>query len=168
MIGNIVRRSSLNTFGSICYCVFTLGIHSYACYSSINRYKESETREWPGPRGKPVESGALLGLTVLSLILMPGFCVACFFRIGNLANDGVKLGRDHALGGLNSQGGNNESTRLDRLKRAWRHVCPVAQSLHMIAAFLLLLPDTLLTAVEVKHEYKSTGELQIVVVRGYW
>ncbi|XP_012939507.1 protein tincar [Aplysia californica] len=159
MIGMIARRSSLNSFGSICYCLITLGVHAYASYTAISRYKESQARAWPGAKGKPVESGCLLGLTILSLVLMPVFCVTSFFRVGNLANDGVKLGRDHALGGSSAdpdKGENAPETTATRLKRVWRHFCPLSQSLHVIAAFLLMLPETLLTAVEVKYEYKST------------
>ncbi|KAK3765691.1 hypothetical protein RRG08_026167 [Elysia crispata] len=158
LIGRIVQSSSLNSFSSICYCFFTLGVHAYSCYTAVGRYREAESRAWPGGGGRsgpPVESGTMLGLTILSLVLMPLFCFTCVLKVGNLANDGVKLGRDHALG-CASDTTKDCSTRSRGLRRLWKIACPISQTIHLIAAFLILLPETLLTAVEIKYGYKST------------
>ncbi|GFS08235.1 protein tincar [Elysia marginata] len=171
LIGRIVQSSSLNSFSSICYCLFTLGVHAYSCYTAIGRYREAESRAWPGgggTSGPPVESGTMLGLTILSLVLMPLFCFTCVLKVGNLANDGVKLGRDHALG-CASDTTKDCSTRSRGLRRLWKIACPVSQTIHVIAAFLILLPETLLTAVEIKYGYKSTGEFinRVSLISGY-
>ncbi|XP_059147302.1 uncharacterized protein LOC131935041 isoform X2 [Physella acuta] len=155
MVGIITRSSSLNSFSSICYCFITLTIHAYSCYTAISRYKLAESRAWPGGGGTPSESAILLGLTVLSLMLLPMLCATAFVKVGNLANDGIKLGRDHALG-CSLDASQDCSVKHHGVARVWKHFCPIAQTLHIMAAFLLLLPETFLNAVEIKFGYKST------------
>lgn len=237
----MTQSSKFNTFGSITYCCVVLGIQAYASYKAISRYKAAKTRAWPGLGGNPpTELSALMGLTVVSLLLMPFFIVACIVKVGNLANDGIKLGRDQEQGpkttpkdkdkdngsndGKSATGshdniasgncdrdndpkkkhqhqheqprqqhaegqgepqitpiahekkmsasaskaaskippGKAEMTGAQkwrlRCKLLWYHFCPVAQTIHIVAAFLLLLPEVLLTAAEVKYGYKSAGE----------
>ncbi|KAH9524760.1 hypothetical protein Btru_027746 [Bulinus truncatus] len=159
MVGKLTQSSSVNSFSSICYCVLALGVHGYSCYSAILRYKESESRAWPGGGGgTPSEAAMLLGFTVLSIMLMPMLCMTSFIKVGNLANDGVKLGRDHALGCHSDTAPRECGVTSAGMARVWKHFCPISQTLHVVAAFLLLLPETFLTAVEIKFGYKAAGE----------
>lgn len=157
MVGIITRSSNLNSFSSICYCFIALGIHAYSSYKAVKRYNEADSKAWPGGRGTPSEVPLMLGSTVVSLLMLPFFCITCFIKVGNYANDGVKLGRDHALG-YSVVTSEEVTTTNEAVRRVWRHFCPLSQTVHLMAAFLLLLPETLLTAVEVKFGYKSTGK----------
>lgn len=158
MVGKITHSSSLNSFSSICYCFITLGIHSYSSYKAVKRYKEADSKAWPGSGGTPSEVPLVLGSTIVSLLMLPFFCITSIIKVGNFANDGVKLGRDHALGSsLDSL--QETPTKHKIVRRVWRHFCPLSQTVHLVAAFFLLLPETLLTAVEVKFGYRSSGKL---------
>ncbi|XP_013079192.2 uncharacterized protein LOC106065014 isoform X2 [Biomphalaria glabrata] len=156
MVRIMTHTSSFNSFSSICYCLLTLGVHAYSCYSAILRYKESESRAWPGGGGTPSEAAMLLGFTILSIMLMPMLCMTAFIKVGNLANDGVKLGRDHALGASTDTSTKDCSGKHVGVARVWKHFCPISQTLHVVAAFLLLVPETFLTAVEIKFGYKTS------------
>lgn len=157
MVGTIARSSSLNSFSSICYCFAAVGIHSYSSYIAVKQHKSADSKAWPGSGGTPSEAALLLGATIVSLLMLPFFCVTCFLKIGNFPNDGVKLGRDHALD-CTVETPPEVADKHERLRNIWRHFCPLSQTLHLVAAFLLLIPETLLTAVEVKFGYKSTGK----------
>ncbi|KAL8607990.1 hypothetical protein ACOMHN_005545 [Nucella lapillus] len=157
MVGIITQSTSLNSFWSISFCVLALGLQGYATYLAAQRYREASGRAWPGPASKggtPGEVATHLALLILACLLLPFFVAASFLRVGNYANDGVKLGRDHALNP-------NLDAWCPRLKppwarRAWSNCVPLAHTVYLAAAFLLLLPDTLLTAVEVDYGYKTS------------
>lgn len=159
MVGIITQSTSLNSFWSISFCVLALGLHSYATYLAVQRYKEAAARAWPGPSSKggtPGEVAACLALLVLASLCLPFFVVGSFLRVGNYGNDGVKLGRDHALNpNLDAW---CRKVKSPALRRVWRNCVPLAQTFYLAAAFLILLPDTLLTAVEVDYGYRTTGE----------
>lgn len=159
MVGIITQSTSLNSFWSICFCIMALTIHSYTTYLMVLRYRGASARAWPGPAfkgGIPREVPTTLALIILSSLFLPLFIIASVVRMGNYANDGVKLGRDHAL-----------NTNLDAacrriksktFKRIWRNCVPFAHAFYLSASFLLLLPEILLTAVEVEYGYKTSGE----------
>jgi ABC-type Fe3+ transport system permease subunit len=153
----ITSATSLNSFWSISFCVLALVLHSYATYLAVQRQHEATARAWPAKaQGPPAEVGAHLALVIVSCLLLPVFAVCSVLRVGNYGNDGVKLGRDHALNpNLDAC---CRKVRSPLLRRLWRGCVPLAQTAYLAAAFLLLLPDTLLTAVEVDYGYKTTGE----------
>ena len=163
MAGIITKSTSLNSFWSICYCFLVLGIHGYTAFRSILRYQESGGRAWPGSGGNaPGEVTAHVALIVLSFLLLPVFVVTSFIRVGNYANDGVKLGRDHALN--SNMEAFCRKIKPPCVKRFWQHLCPIAQTCHLVAAFLLLLPETFVSAVEVEYGYKTTGGSTLCVI----
>ncbi|XP_076461094.1 uncharacterized protein LOC143293762 [Babylonia areolata] len=157
MVGIITQSTTLNSFWSISFCVLALGLHGYATYLAAQRYREALGRAWPGPAfkgGTPGEVATHLALLVLSCLLLPFFAVASFLRVGNYGNDGVKLGRDHALNpNLDAW---CRKVRNPVVRRLWTNCVPLAQTVFLAAAFLLLLPETLLTAVEVDYGYKTS------------
>ncbi|XP_041368578.1 uncharacterized protein LOC121382955 [Gigantopelta aegis] len=155
MAGIITKSTSLNSFWSICYCFLVLGIHGYTAFRSISRYHEAGARAWPGSGGNaPAEVAAHVALIVLSFLFLPIFVLTSFIRVGNYANDGVKLGRDHALN--SNMEALCKRIKTPCVKRFWQHLCPIAQTCHLISAFLLLLPETFVSAVEVEYGYKTT------------
>ncbi|GAB1607835.1 uncharacterized protein LOC115223212 isoform X2, partial [Argonauta hians] len=148
-----VKSSVLNSLWSIWYCLVVIGFQSYITYGEIQRYLELRQEQWRASLIPPAELTAQLVLVIVSILCIPLFILACIFRTGNYANDGVKLGRDHAL---NS---NMETVfrpvHFTFIRRIWRHFCPLAQTLHLMAALCLLLPDTLITAAGVYHKHRT-------------
>nr|KAG5687871.1 hypothetical protein BaRGS_007565 [Batillaria attramentaria] len=159
MVGMITQSTTLNSFWSISFCLLALALHGYTTYMAAQRYRGATARAWPGPAfkgGTPGELTSFLALIVLSCLCLPFFVVFSFLRVGNYANDGVKLGRDHALNpNLDAW---CRKVKVEALRRVWRNCLPLAQTFYLTAAFLLLLPETLITAVEVEYGYRTTGE----------
>lgn len=159
MVGIITQSTHLNSFWSVGTCLLALCLHAYTSYLTAMRYQGATTRAWPGPpsrAGLPCEVNSLLTLLVLAQLCMPCFVIASFLRVGNYGNDGVKLGRDHALNPHLDAACKRVKSRL--VRRVWRNCVPLAPTFYLSAAFFLLLPDTLLQAVEVEFGYRTTGE----------
>ncbi|XP_046542689.1 uncharacterized protein LOC124253013 [Haliotis rubra] len=155
MAGIVTHSTSLNSFWSIIYCLLVLGVQSYAIYTAIGRYHEASGRAWPGGQdGRPVEVSAHLALIILSILVLPFFVLTAWVRVGNYGNDGIKLGRDHALN--TNMDAFCKKIKKGGMKRIWQHFCPMAQTFHLISAFFLVLPETVLSAVEVQYGYRTT------------
>ncbi|KAJ8316948.1 hypothetical protein KUTeg_004852 [Tegillarca granosa] len=145
------KSTCLNSLGSIIYCIIAIGVQIYIAYDAITDYNQALLQKWTG--GYPLELGMKLGLAIVGLMFIPLFIATCVFRVGNYANDGYKLGRDHALYPLTGLIVNKINN--DIVKRLWQHFCPFSQTLHLLIALCLLLPETMCTAAEVKHGLKS-------------
>lgn len=153
MAGVFVRNTRLNTLWSIWYCVLVVGVQAYITYLGVKRFKGASELNWGGD--PPAEINAYIGLVIISLLCVPVFVLTSLFRVGNFANDGLKLGRDHALSptiAVLCKPINKKS-----VNRIWQHFCPFSETLHLFMAFCLLLPETLLQAAEIKHAQRSTG-----------
>lgn len=152
-----VKSSVLNSLWSIWYCLVVVSFQTYITYREISRYMVLRQAPWRASIIPPAELTAQLVLVIVSILCVPLFILACIFRTGNYANDGVKLGRDHAF---NS---NIETVfrpvHFTVIRRIWRHFCPLAQTLHLMAALCLLLPDTLITAAGVYETHSGKGKL---------
>lgn len=148
-----VKSSVLNSLWSIWYCLVVVSFQIYITYREISRYLVLRQAQWRASIIPPAELTAQLVLVIVSILCVPLFILACIFRTGNYANDGVKLGRDHAF---NS---NIETVfrpvHFTVIRRIWRHFCPLAQTLHLMAALCLLLPDTLITAAGVYETHRG-------------
>ncbi|KRY48944.1 Protein tincar [Trichinella britovi] len=132
-------RAELNSIASIWYCFFFVFLQGYLLYVGIERYStlaESKLNE---------NSSSFLplyiGLHGLAVTLLPFFIVSAIFKVGNLANDCVRIGEKrppiiHTAG--------NWCCR--KLKACWLHGLPVTQTLHLIIASTFLLCGALVEA----------------------
>ncbi|XP_049962031.1 protein tincar, partial [Schistocerca serialis cubense] len=81
---------------------------------------------------------AQVALCALAALLLPLLVAAACCRVGNLANDGAKLGRH--------LGARPDPALAASSPRLWAHGGPTAPFLHLASAFCLLLPTLLLDA----------------------
>ncbi|CAC5389304.1 unnamed protein product [Mytilus coruscus] len=146
------RGSYVNSLSSIVYCVIATLAQCYICYSYLGPYETTLDEKWSGTYRSGY--GVRLGLPIIGLFVLPLFILFSIFRVGNYANDGFKIGRDHALTAQTNFFGDRFEKELTR--RIWRNFCPFAPTLHLFIAFSLILPDTILTGLDVKYGHQNS------------
>ncbi|OWF51757.1 uncharacterized protein LOC110448656 [Mizuhopecten yessoensis] len=147
------KSTSWNSLWSIIYCLLVVGLQCYISYRAIHTFQETILERWK--EYYPSALSAKLGLAILALILAPLFIISSVLKLGNYANDGFKLGRDHAL----CQTGESFVDKLssETVKKLWKNLCPFSQTFHIIISFFLLLPDTLVEASDVFYGHQHTS-----------
>ena len=165
MAENTKRRTNLNSLWSIFYCLLVLVVHIYITYSGITKYnKLNQDSLWGG--STPGALRAYLALIILSILFLPLFVFTSVLKVGNCANDGTKLGRDHALDCSNTTTLASK-IKYDWLKQLWEAFPPFSPVLHLLVAFLVLLPEVVLNAAEVKHGLRLSGRYLCLVTFHY-
>lgn len=98
----------------------------------------------------------------LTLLFLPLFLASALFKIGNLANDGVKLsarkGTCSSDPPIFEDDGNNGTMRA-----LWMHGVPISVFIHIITALCLLLPHLLLEAKLIQNQHLPKGKIEIFV-----
>lgn len=143
------KSNNLNSLWSICYCFVVLAGQIYLIYLSLHNLKDHLDRTEPSGGGSTSVLYGQLGLIILALISFPLFLLTSVVKCGNYANDGTKLGRDHALDP--SQNCCVKKIKCRWFKHLWQDFCPFSQTLHVFSAFCLLLPDMLIQAAMIKY-----------------
>jgi hypothetical protein len=113
-----------------------------------------------------LELNAYVGLVGAAVVMAPFFIVAAISKVGNLANDGQRLGDNLAKHGIAGCGGNSGGRNRNMsggsiIRAMWRHGPPTAPFLHVASAFCLLLPRLLLQAKLVQQELLGVGKYDI-------
>lgn len=158
------RSTSWNSLWSIIYCAIVLCLQGYISYRAISTFQDSLMDKWKD--NFPSALSARLALTILSLILTPIFIITCLFKVGNYANDGYKLGRDHAL--CQIEGNFVDKFTSESWRKLWQNFVPFSQTLHVIIAFFLLLPETLVESAEIYYGHKPSSKYIIFFVCVEW
>lgn len=148
------RGSYINSLLSIVYCLVATLAQCYICYLYLGYYESTLDTKWSGKYRAGY--GVRLGLPIIGLFVLPLFILFSVFKVGNYGNDGFKIGRDHALCATTNLFGDTFEKELAR--RIWRNICPFAPTIHLFIAFCLILPDTILTGLDVKYGHQTSGE----------
>lgn len=134
----------LNNLWSIWYGLFGVGIQAYAIHKGIKRILGYSFLYWPEDISLPyLELNCCLGLIGAVVLLLPIFFVTAIFKVGNLANDGFKLGRQ--IGMCSKEPPAEVLTHGGRCS-LFRHGGPTAPFVHIVIAFCLLIPKLLMEA----------------------
>ncbi|KYM98390.1 hypothetical protein ALC62_10914, partial [Cyphomyrmex costatus] len=103
---------------------------------------------WPADAPPPkIELYACLVLAGTGVVLLPVLLGAAFLKLGNLANDGIKLGRHLSACSRDPPSSlltNNPDNSL--VNNLWRHGGPTATFVHLCTAMCFLLPSLLMEA----------------------
>ncbi|XP_018335612.1 protein tincar isoform X2 [Agrilus planipennis] len=133
----------LNNLWSLWYGFTCTIFQAYVGVKCVRRILGYSLLPWSETTPVPLlELNISLGLTVLAVLLLPIFLCCAVFKIGNLANDGFKLGSQLSIcskdqtSTLGSRGGCS----------LWKHGGPTAPFIHLVIAFCLLLPKLLMEA----------------------
>lgn len=113
----------------------------------------------PPPRAEVHLVGAL---TVAAAAVLPFFLASSLLRVGNLANDGVKLGQELATCSGEPvalvAASHCQSLAPHPLRVLWLHGGPTSPFLHVVAALLLLLPRLCMEARLIQAGFLPRGQ----------
>ena len=146
----------MNSLWSIWGGIFTACLEVYIASRCVRRYTIYTSLPWPADQQPDQELNLYLGLVILGVVLLPFMFISYMFKIGNLSNDGHKLGYSLSTcsmdppSALPRQGG--------ACRQAWQHSGPMASLLHLLSAFCFLLPRVFVQARLVQAGFLSRGE----------
>ncbi|XP_043654100.1 protein tincar isoform X2 [Drosophila teissieri] len=136
----------LNSLWSIWYGVLLTLFQGYLAMHGAYRFLGCSLIPW---KIEPVaELNLQIVLSGVVFILLPVFFTSAVFKVGNLANDGIKLatGARERRCTLSPHDGLEEESRGGTLRALWTHGGPTAAFVHILIALCLLLPRLLLEA----------------------
>ncbi|XP_023017809.1 transmembrane protein tincar isoform X2 [Leptinotarsa decemlineata] len=131
----------LNNLWSVWYGLFCSVLQGYAARKCLRRILGYSLLSWPG--GLPyLELNCSLGLTGAAILLLPVFMYVAILKVGNLANDGYKLGRQ--MGTCSKEP--PEIMKSGAGCGLFRYGGPTAPFIHIAISFCLLIPKLLMEA----------------------
>ncbi|KAH6924689.1 hypothetical protein HPB50_021890 [Hyalomma asiaticum] len=136
----------LNTLGSLWHCVAALALSAAAVVHSVRRFPELAALS---PQVELLH--AYVALVGVGVLLLPFLAASALVRVGNLANDGLRLEGD------NDEEELEKSSSLPRI--FWRHGPPTAATLHAASALCLLLPRLIAHAECIRSALRRTGDV---------
>ncbi|XP_061933677.1 protein tincar isoform X8 [Apis cerana] len=141
-------RGHVNSLWSVWYGVLAVAFQAYIGLRYAKRFAAYLSLPWPADAPPPkVELYACLVLAGAGVVLLPVLLGAAFLKLGNLANDGVKLGRHLSACSRDPPSSlltNNPDHSL--ANNLWRHGGPTAAFVHLCTAMCFLLPSLLMEA----------------------
>ncbi|XP_066245516.1 protein tincar isoform X2 [Euwallacea similis] len=129
----------LNNLWSIWYGIICAILQGYLAYKCLKEILGYSVLTWPD--GLPyLELNCSLGLNGAVFLLLPIFFTVTILKIGNLANDGYKLGRQTSMCSREPTDvlGSGANCGL------FRYGGPTAAFIHIAMAFCLLIPKVLM------------------------
>ncbi|XP_071872035.1 transmembrane protein tincar isoform X3 [Bombus fervidus] len=145
---NSCIRGHVNSLWSVWYGVLAVAFQTYIGLRYVKRFTAYLSLPWPADAPPPkVELYACLVLAGAGVVLLPVLLGAAFLKLGNLANDGVKLGRHLSACSRDPPSSlltNNPDHSL--ANNLWRHGGPTAAFVHLCTAMCFLLPSLLMEA----------------------
>ncbi|KOX70133.1 Protein tincar [Melipona quadrifasciata] len=145
---NSCIRGHVNSLWSVWYGVLAVAFQAYIGLRYTKRFAAYLSLPWPADAPPPkVELYACLVLAGAGVVLLPVLLGAAFLKLGNLANDGIKLGRHLSACSRDPPSSlltNNPDHSL--ANNLWRHGGPTAAFVHLCTAMCFLLPSLLMEA----------------------
>ncbi|KAH1005560.1 hypothetical protein HUJ04_006520 [Dendroctonus ponderosae] len=154
----------LNNLWSIWYGIICASLQGYLAYRCLKEILGYSVLAWPD--GLPyLELNCSLGLNGAVFLLLPIFFTVTILKIGNLANDGYKLGRQSSTCSREPQDifGSGGGCGL------FRYGGPTAPFIHIAMAFCLLIPKLLMEAKMIQagflpQEYVWHTDLDFLII----
>ena len=78
-----------------------LALQAYIVYKCVCRFLVYVALPWPESKQPLLELNLYVGLVGAGVVLVPFYFISFMFKIGNLANDGYKLGFQVLMGSRN-------------------------------------------------------------------
>ncbi|XP_040173552.1 protein tincar [Anopheles arabiensis] len=142
------RRLHLNTLWSIWYGILMTLLQGYLIVQGTHRYIGLSALSWKYEK-PTTELDIQIVFCGLVVLFLPLLLASALFRVGNLANDGMKLASGTKLwhgSAPASHDGLEEEAFEGTLRSLWIHGGPTSAFIHIITAICLLLPRLLLEA----------------------
>ncbi|XP_020300399.1 protein tincar isoform X2 [Pseudomyrmex gracilis] len=141
-------RGHVNSLWSVWYGILAVAFQAYIAMRYARRFAAYLSLPWPADAPPPnIELYACVVLAGVGAVLLPVLVGAAAFKLGNLANDGIKLGRHLSACSRDPPSSlltNNPDNSL--ANNLWRHGGPTAAFVHLCTAMCFLLPSLLMEA----------------------
>lgn len=133
-----------NSLWSIWYGLIVLGFHAFLIYKAVSLFLIYVALPWPDGRQPYLELNIYVGLVGAGVVLLPFYFISFMFKIGNLANDGYKLGYKLSACAMDPPSVLARSSGV--VRNAWHHGGPTAPFIHLVSAFCFVLPKIFIQA----------------------
>ncbi|XP_023246352.1 protein tincar [Copidosoma floridanum] len=145
----VCGRGHVNSLWSVWYGIIAVAFQAYIAARCIRRFIAFLSLPWPADAPPPkIELHLCLVLAATGILLLPLLLAAAFLKLGNLANDGIKLGRHVSTCSKDPPSAllNNNADSNGLVHNLWRHGGPTAAFVHLCTAMCFLLPSLLMEA----------------------
>jgi hypothetical protein len=119
-------------------------LQAFIVYKSVSRFMIYLALPWQDRKQPYLELNVFVGLVGAGVVLLPFYFISFMFKIGNLANDGFKLGYHLSACPMDPPSILAQSGGF--VKNAWHHGGPTAPFIHLVSAFCFLLPKIIIDA----------------------
>jgi len=133
-----------NSLWSLWYGLLTLALQAYVVYKCVARFLTYISLPWPEDKQPYLELNLYVGLVGAGVVLLPFFFISFMFKIGNLSNDGYKLGYNLSTCSMDPPSVLARSGGL--IRNAWHHGGPTSSFIHLVSSFCFLLPRIIIEA----------------------
>ncbi|KAJ8664444.1 hypothetical protein QAD02_006106 [Eretmocerus hayati] len=159
------RHLHVNSLWSVWYGVIAVAFQIYIAVRSTKRFIAFLSLPWPADAPPPkAELHACLALLGAGLLLLPILLAAAFLKLGNLANDGIKLGRSLSTCSRDPPSSVlNGYTDSGLGQNLWRHGGPISAFIHLCTAMCFLLPSLFMEARLIHAGFLPKGISQEIV-----
>lgn len=145
-----------NRLWSVWYALIVTILQGYLIVQGLRNYIGCSSQNWKN--GFPfTELNMQLIFCGLTLLFLPLFLVSALFKVGNLANDGVKLSARKTTCSNDPTSLFNDEQNSSTMKALWMHGVPISVFIHIITALCLLLPHLLLEAKLIQNQILPKG-----------
>ena len=153
-----------NSLWSVWYGLFIVIFEAFIVYKCVCRFLLYVALPWPDRKQPYLELNLYVGLVGAGVVLLPFYFISFMFKIGNLANDGYKLG--YGLSACAMDPPSILSTTSGIIKNAWHHGGPTAPFIHLVSAFCFLLPKIFIEAKLLQVGFLSKGNFLLFIFSG--
>ncbi|KAG5682306.1 hypothetical protein PVAND_011666 [Polypedilum vanderplanki] len=148
------RKSKIhfNRLWSVWYGILVTFFQGYLIFLGLQKYLGCSLLKWKN--GLPAtELNMLLIFLGLTVLFLPLFLASALFKIGNLANDGIKLSARKGTCSSEEPVFIDDDGNNSTMKNLWIHGVPISVFIHIITALCLLLPHLLLEAKLIQNQH---------------
>ena len=145
-----------NSLWSLWYGLLTLALQAYVVYCCVTRFLNYISLPWPEDQQPYLELNLYVGLVGAGVVLLPFFFISFMFKIGNLPNDGYKLGYNLSTCSLDPPSVLAKSAGM--VRNAWHHGGPTSSFIHLVSAFCFLLPRIIIEAKLIEVGFLARGK----------
>ena len=166
-------RYSLNSLGHIWYGLLAILLQVCIVSRNVQRFTAYLELPWPLHHEPLFQLNAYVVLTALAVVILPFFFVCAVVRVGNLANDGVKLPTESLIFTSGSSTCSSDTEHGHHRNRsqsgfsfrnaicaAWTHAPPLMGLLHLASALCFLSAQSLMQTELIKHNFLPQGIFQ--------
>lgn len=150
-------RYSLNSLGHIWYGLLAILLQVCIVSRKVQRFTAYLELPWPLHQQPLFELNAYVVLTALAVVILPFFFVCTVVRVGNLANDAVKLSAEPSSAPVSPSSRRRGCSVRRALDAAWTHAPPLMGLLHLATALCFLCAQNLMQTELIKHGFLSQG-----------